>query len=247
MRFKQFLQEAKYKQELSRDKLRDMLVKHCSDAMEFFHKPMWRGTKGSNEEAYIIQGDAGARESTNSSNHYTVILDEFLPKVGYPKRSASIICTNNEGLEYAESYGTVYAIFPYDNVPIGVCPGHDIWKTQVTLGNRTKTMTRWNDWFDKHNLSDESFSALVKDLEKLLNKAYGNDDALSYFRNVDDVKLELKIGYGPKSLGMNLTTSKDILGKFNDKDRECWIGGPCIAIRKDIWEEMTQESREDKE
>lgn len=41
-------------------------------------KPFWRGTKDRGNSIYIADGSITERKSANTSNHYTVIIDEAL-------------------------------------------------------------------------------------------------------------------------------------------------------------------------
>lgn len=46
-----------------------------------FNKPIWRGSKSGEAESYILEGQKGSRRSANTSNHYTLILDEQLKNI----------------------------------------------------------------------------------------------------------------------------------------------------------------------
>lgn len=241
MRFKDFLlREAKHRQDISVEKARELIEQNCSD-MDI-RKPFWRGSQNATEEAYLIQGELGGRSSAVSSNHYTVIMDHFLPKKGFPLRSKSIILTNNDGANYARQYagghvGGLYAIFPFNGVPIGVCGEKDIWalKTQIGDGNAAK-LDKLNDWFEEAGIPDYSYEDLVQGIQDGLEEHDDTSRMLSrFFGSGDHIEDELRIAYTPPVLDVSLHTSKTVP---EDKSRELWISGKCVAIHLDVWEKM---------
>lgn len=58
------------------------------------------------------------RVSRNTTNHYTLIIDNSPKWKRYPQRSKSIICSTRSGGFY---------VFPEDKSRIGVCPSYDFW------------------------------------------------------------------------------------------------------------------------
>jgi hypothetical protein len=61
-----------------------------------FNKPIWRGSKSGEAESYILEGQKGSRRSANTSNHYTLIIDEQLKIVELFK---NLVNENNELVE----------------------------------------------------------------------------------------------------------------------------------------------------
>ena len=107
----------------------ERLKQHCSQSIKSFKKgnvKLYRGMKYGSSECYYINpvGDR-PRRSANTDNYYTLLMDNSPKWKGYPKRSQSIICTNDPG--YAMTYGQVYHVFPYDNTTLGVAPFKDFW------------------------------------------------------------------------------------------------------------------------
>jgi hypothetical protein len=66
------------------------------------------------------------RRSANTHNTYTMYMDNSPIWSDFPKRSHSMICSSGY---YAEDFGNLYAVFPYDNTPIGICPDFDLWES----------------------------------------------------------------------------------------------------------------------
>jgi hypothetical protein len=241
VRFKDYLREAKHRQDVSVEKAEELLRANCKDALMHFATPMWRGSKNSQEEAYLINGEAGGRESANSTNHYTILMDEFLPRAGYPKRGASIICTNNEGKSYARTYGYIYALFPYDGVKIGVCDEQDIWEHTISIGGSSrKPIEKWNMWFDSHEIPDYSYHDLVQGINDTLDNPddAAHDEFVQVFgKDSSKVKEILEEAYSPHEIGVHLATTKT-MHEYEDHGRECWVGGKVIALSYITWEKF---------
>ena len=233
-RFRDFLLEAKveYKQELSVERAAELIKAHCTDALKHADIPLVSGKKKATAAAYLLQGELGQRESANTSNHYTIIMDEVLPALGYPKRSGSIILGNYANLDYVEDYGTVYAILPFDGSPIGVCPRFDIWHTQVNIGASFDNLERWNEFFEGAGVPDYTFADMVTYLEEVLEDPYDSN-----FAKVSDVfvkgkvEKQLRAAFDPKHAGFQLAATKNIYTRFANAPRELWIGAKCVAVR----------------
>ena len=122
-----------------------LLNKHCSEALGLLQNPIWRGMRNHTEEILRLDPTTGERASHNTSNHYTQLIDNSPYFRGWPKRSHSLICSSNLGRASSYSYGqikSVYAIFPYNGVKIAVCPGEDIWETNLSIPELNKDFDR---------------------------------------------------------------------------------------------------------
>ena len=242
MRFKDFLQEASHREDISLERAEELLQAHCKDAIKHFDKPLWRGTRAAGEDAYLIQADKGSRKSRNSTNYYTIIMDHFLPDNGYPLRSASLICGNNENISHVRGYGTngtVFALFPYNGVPIGVCEGEDMWDTMLKIGGARhfRSIVHWNGYFEDCGLPDSSYDDLIESIEKVLqNPEDPNFISVEDIFESRDPRVVLEQAYSDKNLGLKLATTANV---YNiEGEHELWIGGKCVAIRDDVWEKM---------
>lgn len=213
----------------------EVLNKHCKDSLGKL--PLVRGMNPFDANYGIIHGAAGGRKSANTSNHYTVILDAVLPKE-FPKRGASIICANWANRHYAHGYGVPYAIIPFDGVKIGVCPGRDIFDTEISLSKheraRDMSISRWNDWYNDKQISDESFPALIRDFKRYL----GNHD----FWDLEPQTIRETIAKAYAAPFKLATTADD--GAYNDgKKHELWIGGKCVAIDMLLYRRVMAQGR----
>ena len=109
----------KHRQPISQEQAVSLLRTACRDALRHIDIPIIRGFSG-DAPLYRLEGSQGERQSRSNEHYHTIIMDQFLPLEGYPKRCESIVCGNWLNLQYAGDYGATYAIFPFDGVPIGV-------------------------------------------------------------------------------------------------------------------------------
>lgn len=117
----------------------DVIQEHLKDyvfrEIEISKRPIiYRGlTNRFKSNGYLIKTDDHIRKPANSSNgYYNLWIDNSDEWKEYPKRSKSIVCTNNENVAYNYGYGgTFYYIFPLcknlSELNIGVCPYSDLW------------------------------------------------------------------------------------------------------------------------
>lgn len=237
MKISELLKEDR-KQKIAAEEAARVALINCTDALKFKHTPIVRGMSG--EHCHILNGEAGGRTSKNSSNHYTLILDEILPESGFPLRSKSTICENWEGRANTRMYGNLHVILPFNGVKIGVCPQADIWHTEVTIGEYTKDLNIWNDEFEMREVRDASYDTIVNDITQGGSLSKDEDDEyVRWFRrvfgnnkgeyNATRVDKMLRQAYSPEALKLALTTTKN--PTFNDgKQHELWFSGKCVAM-----------------
>lgn len=249
--FKEYLTESQYKTKISDEEFLKLLKEKCSDALQNGKDtPIVRGMSGG-EEAVIIQGEAGGRESANTSNYYTIFLDHTLGPKGYPKRSKSIICSNWRNRDYSNSFAEnyVFAIIPYNGVKIGVCPDYDMWETEFKhgpdsiIGNRIESLNRAFKWA---GIPQTTFDDAVKAIEKLLeneklpiedNPNDENHIFLAKMFKEGKVREQLEKMYN-EDMGFSLHTTKTVYEI--DEPREVWIGGKCLAIPLERYQNLIE-------
>lgn len=240
--FKEYLAESQHKQEIELAEAIKLINTHCKASK---NQPLFRGMNGG-QDAYILHGDASTRKSANTSNHYTVILDHFLPELGYPKRSKSIILSNNYST--ARGFGDVYCILPYDDVKIGVCATSDLWfSPRFKIGNYHSEfrIEQWNQVYRDNGIDALSYEDFVSSIKEKLETGTADDRLKEMFPDPDNIEETLKQAYNPETLELKLETPAS-MGKYEEDDaRELWIGGKCIAIKKDVWYRMQKDEHDD--
>lgn len=209
-----------------------LLKAACRDALRYVEIPIVRGFSG-DAPFYRLEGSQGERQSRSNEHYDSIVMDEFLPREGYPKRRASIICGNWLNLQYAGEYGATYAIFPFDGVTIGVTYGHDFLETRMAMGHfRQRTalsIMEWNQLFQSLGLRDDSYLAFRADIQRLRGTG-GDIDAM--FPVGTDVDVALREMYSASNMRLQIVTPAT-LATIQDRQREMWFSGPCVAVRID--------------
>ena len=86
---------------------------------------IYRGEDARSEGVLYVEPAKFKRRSANTDNYYTEIVDNSDRWQMYPKRSQSLICSND--LSTSRGYGTAYVVLPKADPVIGVCPNGDWW------------------------------------------------------------------------------------------------------------------------
>lgn len=232
------LREA-HREDITGEEAIALLRKHCKDALETIDTPIVRGMR-MGDRFQLIAGEDGGRKSKNTSNYYTAILDEVLPGE-FPRRSKSIICTSFEGFDYAKSYGTVYALFPFDGVDIGVCPSGDIWDVAITLGGMTHELPEWNSIFKEAGVPDTSYRDMIRKMREIRDSDVDSDFKtflIDLEAENDGMDFEDMIA---SEYAMPFTHTTTANPDYNDGEHELWISGKCVAIRWNIFLDIKEE------
>lgn len=252
---KHTLDEPSYKTKISEDDAIKLIKEHCKNVD--VNKPLFRGMNRG-DDFCVIEGQKGGRKSKNTTNHYTLIIDEQLKnKFSHaPLRSKSLICSNN--LSYTSSFGNAtYALFPYDDVEIGKCEYQDLWDTNIFFTREFRGSIDFiNIMLNEVIKNPASYGEIVKAIAKVLDNPdfedSGDDEdgrVLVYkaFKDIwedwddgdewEDVDKEsvvegvLEQAYDPEhGLNMEFGTYKELEIDELDSNHEFWFGGKCVAI-----------------
>lgn len=249
MRFKQFLNErdGDHRNEISEEQAAELAKQHAAVALSNIKTPIWRGFSGT-APFYLIDTAKGGRKSVNTSNYYTSIMDGVLPSE-FPRRSKSIICGNNANKDYADGHSSdissggksthgMYAILPYDDAKIGICPQHDIWLTTVDIDGDSRPIEDWNRLFERAGIHDFDLDTIVDGIEMTLQDE--DDDMFHKFEEIfmpSNVRQQLAKAYtapfkAATGASFNYTDSRD---------REVWVGGKALAIREDVLDKFEED------
>jgi len=229
-----------------------LLNEHCRQSLAMIHNPLWRGMRNHDKPIVMIDPSTGERKSQNTSNYYTELIDNSPYFEGWPKRSKSLVCSSSQ--DYSDSYAGadgLYALFPYDGVPIAVCPDEDIWATPVTMpglglsyGPSEDSLNEFNH-FLRYSLN---LPSSFKDMVKVVKSPRFSDDLENWRSQLlpaeqrEVVTPETFIDYvqyhlSPRECGFRLMTIAQF-AKFPPDTKECWVGGPVIAIRADVYKQF---------
>lgn len=114
-----------------------LLKEHCTVWCNKGVSSIYRGIKN-NDDYLTVDPSQFERESIGMKDVsiYQNVIDTSKDWEMFPKRSESIICTNN-ALK-AGDWGTIYEVVPFDNANIAVAPKSDIWYS-FNLNNENNT------------------------------------------------------------------------------------------------------------
>lgn len=249
--FKKFLQEEQSSErpEEHRSRVKSIDVDSAIAWMNH-HSPnflksgakLFRGMYSNVEHGLAAGSSAGAqpRRSANTSNYYTLWMDNNPMFDGWPKRSQSFICTTQKS--YADGFGQSYIMVPSDNAKVGSVGAFDLWDVNLYDDLHPHYL---NDYVDMYvDGSIDTYEQLVKGLKGV---------------HVDDVSARLQ---GPlRSLNCEtlydfyekVLTPEKFDGTFKagdfkkDAKGECWVEGDAIfiptaqeAVTADDQEELMQ-------
>lgn len=158
-----------------------ILESKCSKSWGYFlenGKSLLRGMsfKG---HFYHIDPKSSKRVSQNTENYYTLIIDNSSKWRKYPKRSESLILSNNR--MKAGGYGDLYRVFPYDGSNFGICPQDDIWdsfgKTLPPHYGLGRLVYELTDMIDIFNLDRPE---TIQDLSNTLDEVGDNLESIDW-------------------------------------------------------------------
>lgn len=228
---------------LRKDELVSLIKQKCSDALWMFKEDryIWREDEDPNRNNALssysgltVDTAATTRQSENTSNQYTDILDHVLPP-RFPRRSRSFICSWPTHHDWA--FGRPAILIPFNNTKIGSVSGPDMWDSRVHIGSNTYPIESMNSHLGYCGIS---FYADIVKLDKKI-KSCKNDTEK---RNISEyVMLSNRFGeafannpldtihriYNYKRLGFDAFTTKN-KSKFPAGDREFWVGGECVLM-----------------
>lgn len=263
------LDEPSYKKVITEQEAIKLIKSHCKNVDP--EHPLYRGMKayGRSQEFLSMEGQKGSRKSSETSNHYTLIIDHFL-KQDYrsaPLRGASLICTNDKN--YAGNYGKTYVLFPYDDVEIGKCDEEDIWGYRVSIGDGSVSakIADVNDYLAEVIDNPKSYQDIVNALSKFLedeeneksssrmakdiyasfkgdwiDRGMDEEEEWSEADKKDVVEGALEGAYHPESnFNMEFGTYKELEIDELDSHHEFWFGGKCVAIEYGRYKELLSE------
>lgn len=242
MKFIDFLLESNEQEEVYKTKVNfdDMIekIKKEYGKLPELDEVFFRGMTG-DDNAYILNAKARNRSSNDTSNHYTVIFDEYLKKKNLPLRSRSLICSTKAS-RAREFNSNLFVIIPVNkNSIVGVVNKEDIWDYKLKNKDTLRYgINRINDTYSRLKISDNSFNDIVKGIEKNLTPPWDNDHKQflsKYFDTKTDIKDQLMDLYDLEKIGATFETIKTAAKKENT---EVWFSDKAYAINYEIYEQI---------
>jgi hypothetical protein len=250
MRLNTYIAEGRSQQIPKEDAIELLKTKHSDAYKSKF--PIYRGIKGSSLPFLYTNPDAGEpRQSANTYNYYTLIMDNTPAWKNYPKRSRSLICTTD--IDYSTVYGSLpYIVYPENGAKIGVCPTDDIWgsfsefngRVSMTLDDMNDCIRQILDVYDLHP-KIVTYGSLIRNFEFIDDEKHTNKvKQSSYYKHPSRFE-DVYVAYLESNKTFLKFMEEDVLdpkrNKFNvvksgddlPLGREVWVGGPCVLVRND--------------
>lgn len=265
MRFKQFL-EAKVRpyesEHLELDELIAALRKHCMASIRnaAANNVIYRGARNTVPSGIYNPG-SGERQSQNTSNYYTKLLDTNPLNTKFPKRSKSFIGSTDadRARNYTRGVGSLVRVFPFNDVDIGFVNSEDLWDTEMTLLDQHHNIPDVNEFWDTF-MNDvgksgqiptfEEAMSLIKNappevvigaLKKEFMLLNDHEAAFKEGRNVaylvKQLLEELPGAYSYENLGCTIESP----GEFDAAGSEVWFSGKCVIVHNEHYPEIAEE------
>jgi len=213
---------------------------------------LFRGNKDTPQYGYVDTSKGKLRRSANTSNEYTLCIDNSSRWKNYPRRGRSLICSTS--LLYAINYGHLNIVLPINGSSIGICSDDDFWysfpyiekvlhiRDMDSFNSEFRDLLRWGTG----NRTNDKNWAQLRSAMKEFDKKFEN-----YNYDWDNVFSEIYSGINyTKSAsawddawkGSLQKTINDIIDPVNnefklvnigdqfDDDCEAWFSGKSLVI-----------------
>jgi len=241
MKFLKYLNEEAESRvkKITEDEFRENLLKKCKQAITAI--PIFRGDHHSFGFGFISPSQH-IRKSRNTTNWYTLLMNNSKKWAKFPKRS--LICSFNEGT--ADAYGGTYRVFPVDNSYIGICSRHDLWLSfkinnlsdlNVYLSRAFQEAMRIKTDNPNFIVEDDTFAQLkeyAKAIPEWFTNSLSNYEAKAYLKDLgykgEDFLRFLDKLLDPARNNFLLAKIDQIPVSLAFKDHEVWTDADCYLI-----------------
>jgi hypothetical protein len=193
-----------YKKNLNDEQLQKLFATEFSNSLRM-DKKIFRGANTAYKQV-LVRPSTRTRQSANTANTYTALLDLLPSWEKMPKRSRSLITTTSEYM--ASSYGDeVYRVYPRNGAKIGICSQQDFWESFPNV----------REVLDIHTMED--FAIDVKNfIEDLLDTGIPNDVTSermkTYLNQMDNhITDKVLIKYTPENKNQYINRSLETLAR----------------------------------
>ena len=253
MKINEILTESKI-ESLSEDEFKTLLNTDYSQAYEQFKRGniLYRGY-GSMDIGFNRFQPLRGRESINTNNFYTLIMNNDPRFSEFPKRSVIVSSNRNTAMSFSSDDHSLAIIFPKNGTRLGMCNAPDIWRAKPIelAGNQSvgfyeigRLIARLYKWLG-------TSPAIITEYEEMLEmqnkfeamKKEDNDEfvvAMSHLRNYlenynfKNELIEDIIEKGPKGLYELINTSPFKLFNVSNmklkENNEVWFDEEYLAI-----------------
>ena len=239
MRFETYLTEGRSKPLKEEDFIKLIKSGKYDDAIKGFDKKqgiLYRGVMDSKHIPYsIIDPTKGRlRRSANTSNEYTLLMDNLPEWKDYPKRSRSLICTTDKW--YADGFGDLKIVLPVNGAKLGVCTSEDLWDSFMLIFPelRASEMDSFNRRLQE--IIGDDFDKNWTTLRKQINKFdkgevdfYVSGQWQTLIDKHGSLMKALRYLLDPKNNEFYLSQ----IGNDLPRSGEVWTDSPCLLVTVD--------------
>jgi hypothetical protein len=245
----------------SNKELEKLVSENCKGFLEKGLPKIYRGDSDIGKYK-LVDPKSINRRSANTSNYYTLLMDNLEVWKEFPKRSKSLICSTDTYI--AETFGEINVVIPFDGCRIAFCPYGDLWDSFNFPPQNI------NYFLSLFNIKDVNYKDLIKDIKELSNKILllfqENDN--DYNKVYNELRKDLDIMFGNNNLNRILFEINEIyennlynfildtihprnfkLYKYselthndfnNDKfiNKECWTDSKSILINNETFDKI---------
>ena len=239
------------KQVIDTGNVETLLRQFCPAYDNLLVTPIWRGFKNHDEAVLKIDPGTGIRQSQNTTNYYTELLDHNPYYKDWPQRSRSLICTteHNRAYSYRDIHvGGVYALFPGRGAHIAICSGHDIWEAEAYIPFFGGHVTFPDLNYYLHELG---LPSRYEGMVNVVKNKWFKDNLEIMCRNMETKAPDpatflpqIMEGMAPAVVNFDLMSVEDYAGS-GIHGREMWIGDPVIIVREAIFNELLEKRTSD--
>ncbi len=255
---------------LSTEEAIKFLNTHCKNALWMLEKdkPFYRGISEYKDLDIVkikgfslVNTELTTRRSQNTTNYYTVILDNNPLNKDFPKRSKSFVGTTS--FDYALGYSSsghhgVFVMVPTDSAKIGVVNRSDMWNTKIKLFGLDENIEEFNNYFVElfgYPLSETITIDMFKDFDNKLKN--GDENSISKFYQVfgehfkkEDYHLrfleEIFDAYSSKKTGHEWYYTSNFPTNILRRNAEVWISGKIVLISFEMWNSLVKAYKQQK-
>jgi uncharacterized protein YlzI (FlbEa/FlbD family) len=225
--------------QLRTDNFSAFLQEHCSEFLDNnLTTPLYRGSrKGYGIGVKIIDVSVGTRKSENTTNHYTILMDNSKYYKDWPKRSKSLICSTLKSK--AGMYGQVFCIIPFNGTKIAITEDEDIWLTRVDLYdlNWKGNLYNLNNILQMLEIPDTSIQNMINYTKTPKFKA-------DFYQMFNEPKIApedfipyLQFCMNPYLLKFSLEDTSSF-SAIEYPNREVWFSGKCLVVAEKYYEDL---------
>ena len=221
----------------------DILHNKCKQALKAFNNgtTIWRGIDEVVPYYLIKPLSNDFRESRNTENYYTLIINNHPSWSKFPKRQ--IICSTDSYTAKTYGRGNAYVVFPFDGAKIGVCPDEDIWSSfgnleapyfneclKNLIGKDYRTYNGLKSYLSDWKISDIDWDSIRADNWGYAEELY--DVFIRSGKKYETVWDALVGTYSPKNF--KVVT----VGSSLPKNKEVWTDAHCLMVHNRLGKEL---------